>query len=334
MVKERIKKMDYKRNRKLGSIKNELIQKSIESMLTAVQVFNNPNIQFKSESFIVLSIIAWTYLLHAYYRNKKIDYRYFEQKNKRKKFDITKNGAHKYWELERCLNDKRSPINNESASNLRFLIGLRHEIEHQMTTKIDDLLSARFQACCLNYNHYLKTLFTKQKGIERYLSFSLQFSSINAKQIDRLEDYDDLPKNISAFIMKFDQELDENIFNDSRFSYRVLFVPKTANRKGQADRVIEFVNPDSKIARGLNTEYWAIKDREKPKYLPSKICKIMQKQGYKKFILHQHTMLWQSENAKDPSKGYGILIEKTWYWYENWLGFVKSHCEKNSGKYT
>ena len=50
-----------KRNRKLGSIKVELIRKSIESVLTAVQVFNNPNIQFKSESFIVLVTIAWTY---------------------------------------------------------------------------------------------------------------------------------------------------------------------------------------------------------------------------------------------------------------------------------
>lgn len=323
-----------KRHRKLGSIKNELIQKSIESMLAAVQVFNNPNIQFKSESFIVLSTIAWTYLLHAYYRSIKIDYRYFYQKDKRKKFDITKHGAYKHWELERCLNDKNSPLDNETASNLRFLIGLRHEIEHQMTTRIDDLLSARFQACCLNYNNCLKSLFPPQQGIEKYLSFSLQFSSIGEKQIDQLNDYSDLPKNISTYIMKFDQILDEKTFNDSRFSYRVLFVPKTANRKGQADRVIEFVAPDSEIAKGLSKEYWTIKDREKPKYLPAKICKEMQKMGYKKFNLHQHAKLWRNEDAKNASKGYGILIEKTWYWYENWFYFVKSYCEKNYAEFT
>src|SRR5579872_7116984 len=137
-----------KRHRKLGSIKNELIQKSIESMLAAVQIFNNPNIQFKSESFIVLATIAWTYLLHAYYRNKKVDYRYYKQNAKRKRFDMTKHGAHKHWELEHCLNNKFSPIDKETSSNLHFLIGLRNEVEHQMTTRIDDLLSARFQACC------------------------------------------------------------------------------------------------------------------------------------------------------------------------------------------
>lgn len=32
-------------------------------MLLAVQIFNNPQIEFKSELFIVTTVIAWTYLL-------------------------------------------------------------------------------------------------------------------------------------------------------------------------------------------------------------------------------------------------------------------------------
>ena len=144
-----------KRIRKIGSIKSELLTKSREAMLAAVQTFNNPNIQFKSESFIVLSVIAWTYLLHAYYRSKNIDYRYFEIKVNKKKYNTTKRGAYKYWELERCLDDGQCPIDGIAKNNLKFIIGLRHEIEHQMTTRIDDYLSARFQACCLNYNHYI-----------------------------------------------------------------------------------------------------------------------------------------------------------------------------------
>lgn len=322
-----------KRQRKLFSIKNELIQKSKESMLTAVQIFNNPNIQFKSESFIVLSIIAWTYLLHAFYRDKKIEYRFFEQSLKKRIFDKTKFGAHKYWDLERCLNTNQSPIDNVSASNLRFLIGLRHEIEHQMTTRIDDLLSARFQACCLNYNFYLKKLFGDQFGIEKHLSFSLQFSSLSEKQVEELKELKDLPGNISMYISTFDQALPDINFNDSRYSYRVLFVPKTVNRKGQADRVIEFIPPDSEIAKGINKEYVVIKEKERQKYLPGDIWKEMQKRGYKKFGSHQHTMLWKREDAKNLSKGFGALVVKTWYWYEKWLNFVVDHCEVNKSLY-
>jgi len=321
------------RNRKIGSVKNELLNKSKESMLSAVQVFNNPNIQFKSETFIVLAVISWTYLLHAYYRHKKIEYRYFDTVGKRKSFHTTKHGAQKYWELERCLNDDESPIDKIVVSNLKFLIGLRHEIEHQMTTKIDDLLSARFQACCLNYNTYLKEFFPKQSGIEKYLSFSLQFSSLSEKQVDQLVDYEGLPENISAYIQKFDQELPEKDFNDSRFSYRVLFVPKTVNRKGQADKVIEFIPADSEIAKEMNKEYILVKDREKTKYSVGDICRTIQKEGYKKFGVYQHTQLWRTENAKDPRKGYGVIVVKTWYWYDSWLDFARKHCEENKTKY-
>lgn len=135
------------RNRRVGSIKSELIKKSREAALAAVQIFNNPNIAFKSETYVVLMIIAWTYLLHAYYRSNNIEYRYFTQNGKKRNFSKTKHGASKYWELERCLNETNCPIDKDTANNLRFLIGLRHEIEHQMTTRIDDILSARFQAC-------------------------------------------------------------------------------------------------------------------------------------------------------------------------------------------
>lgn len=164
-----------KRIRRVGSIKNELLKKSREAALAAVQIFNNPNISFKSESYIVLMIIAWTYLLHAYFREQKIEYRHSHLKGTRREFIKTKYGAYKYWELEHCLNEEKSPLDKDTTNNLRFLIGLRHEIEHQMTTRIDDMLSARFQACCLNYNDYRKKLFGQKMGLKSILPLVFSF---------------------------------------------------------------------------------------------------------------------------------------------------------------
>jgi hypothetical protein len=322
-----------KRNRKIGSIKTELLIKSREAMLAAVQIFNNPNILFKSESFVVLAIISWTYLIHAYYRSQKIEYRYYEMHGTRKRFDKTKRGAHKYWELERCLDDASCPIENVAKSNLKFLIGLRHEIEHQMTTRIDDYLSARFQACCLNYNHYIKKLFEPKLGIDKHLSFSLQFSSIKEEHANQLKEFKDLPANISAYINGFDSDIPDEEYNDMRYSYRVLYVPKSVNHKGQADRVIEFLSANSPEAERLNKEYVLIKEKEKPKYLPSKVVQLMQEDGYVDFKQHQHTQLWQSKDAKNKDKGFGVQVAKTWYWYQTWLNEVKSHCAENSELY-
>lgn len=110
--------------------RQELIVKSREAMLSAVQIYNNPQITFKSETYISLAVIAWTYLLHAYYANHGVDFRYYKEQGKRKVYDRTKHGAYKHWELERCLDDNSSPIDQITAKNLKFLIGIRHEIEH------------------------------------------------------------------------------------------------------------------------------------------------------------------------------------------------------------
>lgn len=326
--------MSKKRNRRIGSIKSELLCKSREAALAAVQIFNNPNITFRAESYIVLMIIAWTYLFHAYYRSHKIEYRYFTQQDKRRKFDKTKKGAFKNWELERCLNDRQSPIDKDTGNNLRFLIGLRNEIEHQMTTRIDDLLSARFQACCLNYNYYIKKLFKKVDGIDKHLSFSLQLSTISTEQKDMLSDHPEIPANIQGYIQDFDSGLNDIEYSSQRYAYRIIFVPKTANRRGQADRVIEFVKSDSPLAKRINSEYAVIKETEKPKYLPGQIVDMMNEEDFPNFSMHNHTQLWQQLDAKNPAKGYGTLVAgKYWHWYKRWVDVVRKHCKDNKGLY-
>jgi len=317
--------------KRIGSIKNELATKSREAMLSAVEIYNNPNIQFKSETFIILAIISWTYLLHSYYRSKHIDYSYYSKNtNGRKKYDRTKYGAKKYWELERCLNCENCPLDNSVKENLRFLIGIRHEIEHQMTTRIDDALSAKFQACCINYNEAAIKLLGKQYGISQHLSFSLQFASLSEPQKAMLSELKDMPKNIETYITEFDGALSDEIFNNPHYSYRVLFFQKIANRKGQADRVIEFLPGDSPLAEKLNKEYVVIKDREKPKYLPKDIIKMMKDEGFSKINQHHFMMVWKGKIEKKANSPYGCFVAgSTWYWYESFIPIVRKYCEDN-----
>lgn len=60
----------------------------------------------------------------------------------------------------------------------------------------------------------------------------------------------------------------------------------------------------------------------------------MHKLGYKKFQMHQHTQLWKNKDGKNPANGFGVMIEQTWYWYESWFEFVKSHCGQNKALYS
>jgi hypothetical protein len=320
-------------HRKVNSIKGELLIKSREAALGAVQTFNNPLIEFKSETFIVLMNIAWTYLMHAYYRSIDVEYRYFEQGPQRRRFHRTKSGAFKYWELERCLDAKKSPIDRDTANNLKFLIGLRHEIEHQMTSRLDSYLSGRYQACCLNYNFYIKELFGDNCGLDQQLSYSLQFAELSYEQSVALRAKLSVPENLKTYVENFDETLTEEEFNSERYSFRLIFTKKLAGHRGQADKVVEFLDPNSDLAKAIDSELWVIRETERPKLLPSEIVKEMRTLGFTKFGMHQHIELWKSANAKSPEKGYGVSVGKTWYWYERWRDRVRKHCEEKGSEY-
>lgn len=323
-----------KRKRSIGSIKTELITKSRQAALNAIRVFNDPHTTFKSETYIVLMIIAWTYLLHAYYRGKGIEYRYYRQGPKRRVFDRTKHGAYKYWGLERCLNEKSSPIDRDTATNLRFLIGLRHEIEHQMTRSLDNYLSGRYQACALNYNRHLKKIFGRRHGIDSQLSYSIQFVTLTNEQVVGPEPAARIPERIRAYIANFDAGLTHEEYNSPQFSYRLLFTKKNVNRPGQADRVIEFIDPKSALSKQIDKEYWVKKEVERPKYRAKDVVLEVQKAGFPGFrIWPEHVEMWKAEDAKNPGKGYGVEVQGAWYWYGNWVDRCIDLCRLAGDKF-
>jgi Protein of unknown function (DUF3644) len=137
---------------------DELLLKAREAMIAAVNSFNSLGLMFRSELFIVTAIIAWTYLLHAWFKQRGIDFRY----KKNGQVQLTKNGAEMFWELGRCIRYAKCPLPPGTIKNLEFLLLIRHEIEHKSTNRIDDALSAKLQACCINFNDVLQDQFGKQ----------------------------------------------------------------------------------------------------------------------------------------------------------------------------
>lgn len=316
-------------------IKKRLLYKSREAALNAVQTFDNPLTTFKAETFIVLMNIAWMYLLHAYYRREGVEYRYYTKGSKRRKFDRTKSGAFKYWELERCLNDKDCPLDKLTKLNLMFLIGLRHEIEHHQSVGTEEQFSGRYLACCLNYERYICNLFGDQYSLDAEVAFTLQFRDFATSTLSK-EAESPLPSNVAKYLQEFDAELSDEEMKSPYFRRRFLFVPVMTTKKAQADEVIEFVPFDSDLGKAINDKYHQVflKEVERPKHLPSKIVKLMNEEGYARFNMHHHTQFWKKMNGKNSGKGYGVLVAGTWYWYDRWVDEVRKYCADNKELYT
>jgi len=320
-----------KGTRRYGSVTVELVRKAREAMLAAVQIFNNPQIDFKSELFIVTSVIAWTYLLHAYYRKRRIEYRQFRQAGGRKRFLKTAFGANRRWSLEECLGCSDCPLEEIVKKNLLFLTGIRHEVEHQMTSRIDDQLSAKFQASALNFNAAIKRLFGEKYSLDKEQAFSIQFSGIDENTARALLAQPDIPQHIHSYVVQFESQMSQEEFDDPRFSYRVAFVRKTTSSKTAADKVVQFVPADTAAAAEINKVF--LKEIEKRKFRPGTIVRHIKAEGFTKFGIQQHTDLWKLKDAKNSKYQWGAYVEGSWFWYESWLAEVRKYCQENEARF-
>jgi len=309
---------------------DELLLKAREAMIAAVQMFNGAGLNFRAELFIVTTIIAWTYLMHAWFKHEGIDYRY---KDKAGATHKTKQGADKYLELSACLKHAKCPLDKAIIRNLEFLVELRHEIEHRSTNRIDDAVSAKLQACCINFSETIKKLFGAQFGLERRLPIALQFVTFSADQRLILKKASDLPPNIQSMMDAFHHGLSDEEQADQRFAYRVAFVPKIGKRASASDLAVEFFKEDSEEAKAVAQVL--LKEVDKKRYTATGIVNLMKAEGYKKFNLARHAELWRALGAKDPAKGFGKvgMYEGTWEWFEPWADRVRAHCQEHAARY-
>ena len=54
----------------------------------------------------------------------------------------------------------------------------------------------------------------------------------------------------------------------------------------------------------------------------------MNDKGYSKMNMYQFVQCWKRNNARRDNT-FGVLVAKTWYWYENFIPIVEQYCEEN-----
>lgn len=163
-----------------------------------------------------------------------------------------------------------------------------------MTKKIDSSISAKLQACSINYNYYIKKLFGDVFGVDQELGLAIQFSPIEAEQKEQLYGNEKIAGNVKNFISKFEDSLSEDEIGNTHYAYRVVFARVDGKRiNGTTDQVITFVRADSPEAQGLNAAYTLIKETEKRKYLSKEIVQKMHEKGYTWFTVGDMTSYWK-----------------------------------------
>ncbi len=227
-----------------------LVAKAKESAALAVDVYNRPGTSFRTAGYLVMMVVAWTSAMLARFRRDKVDPHYFD-----KKTGLVErvDGSPKTWSPEDCVRKTFTNDRDPVRANLVFAIRLRNKIEHTHCPPLDDSLFGECQATLNNFVAFMKKEFGEEQVLGATLNFALQTSEERSpEQLEALKRY--FGPDVEAlldFVGDYREALEDEVYEDHRYRFRVLLVPGTANKARHADTAVTFIHADDPEAADL-----------------------------------------------------------------------------------
>lgn len=289
------------------------VRKAVEIFKTAVLVYNNNTLSTRSETFIVLSIIAWTYLLHARLTEQGVTPVFKNADGSSVMID----GQEKLWELGYCIERPQSGLSAGEKANLRYLIAIRNAIEHRSAEDVNDALQAKIQANALNFLRFAKDNFGSKYDFSHDLAFAIQLQALTLQSPNALKGALPVAKAVAAVNALIEGPMSQAEFDDPAYSFRVYVVPKVTNNAKKADQAVTYspVGSDVEVA---------IKHVERPKYrMTEAIQKLLDDDGVA-LTAHEFTQAWKLNDLKNPAKGLAVQLGGQWFWYQEGIDLIRS----------
>lgn len=131
-----------------NSLINNLLEKSQEAFLVSIELFNKPTIKYRAEGFTYFICNAWELLLKAYMIKTKGDKSIYYPKKENRTLSLSE-----------CVKKVFTNENDPVRKNLEIIIELRNTSTHFIIKEMEQLFTAFFQSCVLNYSQKLLTFF-------------------------------------------------------------------------------------------------------------------------------------------------------------------------------
>lgn len=284
----------------------ELLNKSIESSVLAVEVYNKPTVQFRTGAFTSMMIIAWTSALHAIFERDSVTYYYKKRNGRFERID----GDKRAWELLECLKQYEGEFLDEDVrANLKLFVKLRNKVEHRQMVTLDAHVAAECQALLLNLKAFLKAEF--QIELLGDMGLYIPISVFSAKRVIPQSAEE---KSVIQFVDRYRAALDPEVWEDTKYAFRAFLMPRIGNHQNSSDVTIEFLKldgltaPQKERATRLAT---MVRDRQVPMrgdlLKPGAIVTLV-KERHPQFTLNRFANSWKSlqvrppTNAEDPSE--------------------------------
>ena len=125
----------------MTNIAEQLLNKSKEAFVLAVEIYNKPTIKYRVEGFAFFICNAWELMLKAYLMKTKGEDSIYYKDNP----DRTIN-------LENCIRQVFTNNKDPLRLNLERIIELRNTSTHFITEEYEMVYVPLFQSCIFNFN--------------------------------------------------------------------------------------------------------------------------------------------------------------------------------------
>lgn len=268
----------------LCPIDNERLVRAREAMILAFELFNTPRIAFKIGVFLMLTNVAWTYLLHEFYESKHVPV-------------VNELGYSLL--LSQMLARDDCPLTKACKQNLTALKEIRDVVEHRIIGPFDLKRLPLFQSNCLNFEKALTDLFGQRLTLGRELGYTLQFAKLSTEEIATLQGFD-LPQHIAALDATLAANLGEGDAENLEYQFKVIYTLTNAT-KNKAH--FQFVQPDS--AEGKEIQNVLIKYKPADDIWPLKpgtVIKLVKAESGRNFTNDKHQRAWKMHKARPKTK--------------------------------
>jgi len=192
-----------------------LLEKSINSMLSAIEIYNKPNFSYREETFAILAVNSWELVLKAFLLKKsryKMDSLYVMEpvlkkngeKSTRKKPKLNRAGNPTtigLFEVIKKIEDKGTSISVNLKNSIESLVELRDNAIHFHNEKeISKELQELGFACIKNYMSIIK-FWKIEIDLSKYNFYLMPLAYVDAKvdassiKTDEVQKYINFVKN-------------------------------------------------------------------------------------------------------------------------------------------
>jgi len=315
---------------------SELVEKARQSALVAVQVYNNPIGCFRTETFSILMMVAWTALAQAEFTRDGVDFNQYNEEGN----VVVIDKEPKAWELGESINHMRN-LDLPIKKNIELFIKLRNWIVHRGVRALDAAVAGECQALLLNFDERLVNSFGKYYAISE--SLALPLVTGNVRDVSLLKGVSAVQRRhfeeVMQLVREYRRNLDDQVFEDQRYSFRVFVMPRPGNRQSTSDLAIDFVRleqvPDE-FVKWMQSRVIGIKTKTVPTpnlglKLPSKVAQAVKERTGFEFAESHHTRAWKrykvrpvSPKNPDTESRYCLLDDATkqYVYTPAWVDFL------------